>query len=203
MASARELQDRDPDGSVNRSYYAMFDIARAALLSVGVQEDKLPRTHSGVIGAFSKHAVQSGRIDQKLSAALGRTEFLRLMADYTGKTLDAKTAADTVVRAEAFVSTVEKAFGLYESSITNNLESDNPTPQDKISEPGFAAERSQTDYARLKPASLEDGRRQARENWLQYRKENAGAAKGVGHSKDTDRGAKEDQSHSMDYDLDQ
>jgi hypothetical protein len=31
LASARELQDRDPDGSVNRSYYAMFDIARAAL----------------------------------------------------------------------------------------------------------------------------------------------------------------------------
>jgi uncharacterized protein (UPF0332 family) len=35
LASARELQDRDPDGSVNRSYYAMFDIARAALLSAG------------------------------------------------------------------------------------------------------------------------------------------------------------------------
>jgi uncharacterized protein (UPF0332 family) len=64
LASARELQDRDPDGSVNRSYYAMFDIARAALLSAGVREDELPRTHSGVIGAFSKQAVQSGRIDQ-------------------------------------------------------------------------------------------------------------------------------------------
>jgi hypothetical protein len=31
LATARELQERDPDGSVNRSYYAMFDIARAAL----------------------------------------------------------------------------------------------------------------------------------------------------------------------------
>jgi len=54
LASERELQDRDPDGSVNRSYYAMFDIARAALLSAGVREDELPRTHSGVISAFSK-----------------------------------------------------------------------------------------------------------------------------------------------------
>lgn len=62
LARARELQDRDPDGSVNRSYYAMFDIARAALLRAGVREDELPRTHSGVISAFSKHAVQSGRI---------------------------------------------------------------------------------------------------------------------------------------------
>jgi predicted nucleotidyltransferase len=33
LATARELQDHDPDGSVNRSYDAMFDIARAALLS--------------------------------------------------------------------------------------------------------------------------------------------------------------------------
>jgi uncharacterized protein (UPF0332 family) len=108
LATARELQDHDPDGSVNRSYYAMFDISRAALLSAGVREDELPRTHSGLIGSFSKHAVLSGRIDQKLFAALGRAESLRLIADYTGTPLDAKTAAETVVRAEAFVSTVEK-----------------------------------------------------------------------------------------------
>jgi uncharacterized protein (UPF0332 family) len=203
LASARELQDRDPDGSVNRSYYAMFDIAPAALLSVGVREDELPRTHSGVIGAFSKHAVQSGRIDQKLSAALGRTESLRLMADYTGTALDTKTAADTVARAEAFVSTVEKAFALNESSITNNLEDDSPDQQHKISEPGLAMEQSTTDYVRLKPVSLEEIRRQARENWLQLRQQNVGVAKGVGHSKDADRGAKEDQGHAIDDDLDE
>src|ERR1700676_2060322 len=90
LATARELQDHDPDGSVNRSYYAMFDIARAALLSAGVREDELPRTHSGLIGSFSKHAVLSGRIDQQLFAALGRAESLRLIADYTGTPLDAK-----------------------------------------------------------------------------------------------------------------
>ena len=84
LVTARELQERDPDGSVNRSYYALVDIARAALLSAGVREDELPRTHSGLIGSFSKHAVLSGRIDQKLFAALGRTESLRLIADYTG-----------------------------------------------------------------------------------------------------------------------
>jgi uncharacterized protein (UPF0332 family) len=88
LATARELQDHDPDGSVNRSYYAMFDIARAAC--AGVREDELPRTHSGLIGSFSKHAVLSGRIDQKLFASLGRAESLRLIADYTGTPLDAK-----------------------------------------------------------------------------------------------------------------
>ena len=201
LTTARELQDHDPDGSVNRSYYAMFDIARAALLSAGVREDELPRTHSGLIGSFSKHAVLSGRIDQKLFAALGRAESLRLIADYTGTPLDAKTAAETVVRAEAFVSTVEKAFALNESSIANNLENDSPNPQDKISEPDLAMEQSERDYVRLKPVSLEEIRRQARENWLQLRRRNVGAAKGISDSKDAGRDAKEDQSHSLDDDL--
>jgi hypothetical protein len=49
-----------------------FHIARAALSSAGVREDKLPRTHSGLIGLFSKHAVLSGFIDQKLFAVLGQ-----------------------------------------------------------------------------------------------------------------------------------
>jgi len=203
LATARELQDHDPDGSVNRSYYAMFDIARAALLSAGVREDELPRTHSGLIGSFSKHAVLSGRIDQKLFAALGRAESLRLIADYTGTPLDAKTAAETVVRAEAFVSTVEKAFALNESSIANNLENDSPNPRDKISEPDLAMGQSETDYVRLKPVSLEEIRRQARENWLQLRQQKVGVAKGVGHSKDADRSVKEDQGHSIDDDFDE
>ena len=203
LATARELQERDPDGSVNRSYYAMFDIARAALLSAGVREDELPRTHSGLIGSFSKHAVLSGRIDQKLFAALGRTESLRLIADYTGTPLAPKTAAETVVRAEAFVGAVEKAFALNESSIPNNLENDSPNPQDKISEPDLAMEHSETDHMRLKPVSREEIRRQARENWLQLRRRKVGVAKGVDHSKDADRGAKEDQSHSIDDDLDE
>lgn len=201
LATARELQERDPDGSVNRSYYAMFDIARAALLSVGVQEDELPRTHSGLIGSFSKHAVLSGRIDQKLFAALGRTESLRLIADYTGTPLAPKTAAETVARAEAFVGAVEKAFALNESSIANNLENDSPKPQDKISEPDLPAEQSDADYVRLKPISLEEIRRQARENWLQLRQRNVGAAKGISDSKDAGRDVKEDQSHSIDDDL--
>ena len=200
LASARELQDHDPDGSVNRSYYAMFDIARAALLSAGVREDELPRTHSGLIGSFSKHAVLSGRIDQTLFAGLGRAESLRLIADYTGTPLDAKTAAETVVRAEAFVSTVEKAFALNESP-ANNLENDSPNPQDKISEPDLAKGQSETDYERLKPVSIEEIQRQARENWLQLRRRNVGAAKGISDSKDAGRDAKEDQSHSIDDDL--
>jgi len=107
------------------------------------------------------------------------------------------------LRAETFVSTVEKAFALNESSITNNLENDGPNPQNKISEPGLATVQSATDYARLKPISLEEIRRQARENWLQLRQQKVGVAKGVGHSKDADRSVKEDQGHSIDDDFDE
>jgi uncharacterized protein (UPF0332 family) len=46
------LRDGDPDNAVNRSYYAMFNVARAALLNAGVSEAELPRTHRGVIEAL-------------------------------------------------------------------------------------------------------------------------------------------------------
>ena len=40
LKSARlDLTDGDYDSAVNRSYYAMFDIARAAVLRAGVDED--------------------------------------------------------------------------------------------------------------------------------------------------------------------
>jgi len=61
------LNAGDNDSAVSRSYYAMFDIARAALLRAGVAEDKLPRTHSGVIEAFRRRAVESGKIDRQLA----------------------------------------------------------------------------------------------------------------------------------------
>jgi uncharacterized protein (UPF0332 family) len=82
------LNAGDNDSAVSRSYYAMFDIARAALLRAGVTEDKLPRTHSGVIEAFRSHAVQSGQIDRQLATQLSRTESLRIKADYTGTEIE-------------------------------------------------------------------------------------------------------------------
>ena len=48
------LNAGDNDSAVSRSYYAMFDIARAALLRAGVAEDKLPRTplDEGIRGPY-------------------------------------------------------------------------------------------------------------------------------------------------------
>ena len=74
----------------------MFDFAEAALLGAGITEDKLPRTHGGVIEAFRSHTVQSGQIDRPLAIQLSRTELLRIKADYTGTEIELSGAKEVV-----------------------------------------------------------------------------------------------------------
>lgn len=113
LRSARlDLRDGDSDGAVNRSYYAMVNAAQAALLSSGVPEDALPKTHSGLISAFGERAVKSGKVDPELGRAIRKTESLRLRADYTGVELDLTAAEKALAGAERFVQSVEQAFGL-------------------------------------------------------------------------------------------
>lgn len=88
-----DLKDGDPDSAVNRAYYSMFNAARVALLSTGMTEDALPRTHRGLIAAFGQHAVQSGKVDAETASALSRTEAVRLKADYTGIEIDVSAAS--------------------------------------------------------------------------------------------------------------
>lgn len=197
------LNAGDNDSAVSRSYYAMFDIARAALLRAGVAEDKLPRTHSGVIEAFRSHAVESGKIDRQLATQLSRTESLRIKADYTGTEIELSEAKEVVRNAEHFVQTVEGVFSLDSSSLAKGYENPASNDDDKVSEPAFAASEIDRRNEKLEPISLEEIRRQARENWLQMRQQMVSDAKGGSHSKDADRGIKEDQSHSIDDDLDE
>jgi len=195
------LNAGDNDSAVSRSYYAMFDISRAALLRAGVAEDKLPRTHGGVIEAFRSHAVQSGQIDRRLATQLSRTESLRIKADYTGTEIELAEATEVVQNAELFVETVERVFGLDESSMAQEYANPTAKNDDGVSEPVGAVAEIKSKGAKLEPIALEEIRRQARENWLQLQQQRAGVAKRVGHSKDADRGAKEDQSHSIDDDV--
>jgi uncharacterized protein (UPF0332 family) len=89
LRSARlELRDGDTDGAVNRSYNAMLNAAQAALLSAGIPEDKLPKTHSGLIAAFGQHVVKTGKVESEFGRSLNKTEGLRLRADYTGVEVD-------------------------------------------------------------------------------------------------------------------
>jgi len=181
------LDAGDNDSAVSRCYYAMFDIACAALLRAGVAEDKLPRTHNGLVEAFRKHAVQSGQIDRELGAELSRIESLRIKADYTGAEIELEEALEVVRKAELFVQTVERVFGLGEQYRAAGLQDDKPDPDDKISEPGVATA----------PVCAEEQRRQARENWLRFRQQQTQGAKRVEPRSVSDRGAEENRSPSL------
>ncbi|MGC2463342.1 MAG: HEPN domain-containing protein [Steroidobacteraceae bacterium] len=196
------LNAGDYDSAVNRAYYAMFDVARAALLCAGVAEDRLPRTHNGVIEAFRQHAVQSGLMERQLAGELNRTESLRIKADYTDLEMEPKTATEVVENAELFVQGVVHAFGLDEISLGTKYENDNPNHDDKVSET-VAVSKIERKDPHLQSFSLEEERRQARENWLQLQRQKIEGARNIGHERDTGRRAKEELSHSPDNDLDE
>jgi predicted ATP-dependent protease len=93
---------------------------------------------------------------------------LRIKADYTGTEITLTEAVEVVQGAGLFVKTVERVLGLDYSFVVK--ENQNPTSKDsdKISEVAVAVSDIEQKEAKLEPISLEDIRRQARENWLQW-----------------------------------
>ncbi|BCU05661.1 HEPN domain-containing protein [Allochromatium tepidum] len=118
VESARLLLDTgDFDGACNRAYYAMFDAARAALLAANIPSaGDIPRSHSGLISAFSLHLVKPGRIPITLGRALNRAEEIRLVADYKGESVDREHATWAVTQAAEFVAAMRHAFPDLEAS---------------------------------------------------------------------------------------
>jgi uncharacterized protein (UPF0332 family) len=105
------LGDGDIEGACNRAYYAMFDAAHAALmLSGAVAGPAETRTHSGLIGAFGKHLVKSGRLPADLGRVLNQVERMRLLADYTGEDIEQERARWVVEQAASFVGAKKDAF---------------------------------------------------------------------------------------------
>ena len=103
LTSARLLLDAgDTDGACNRAYYAMFDAARAALASE--VESETTKTHSGLIAAFGLQLVKPGRLPRELGRMLNRAEDVRLLADYTGGSVEPAEARELLAQAEAFVN---------------------------------------------------------------------------------------------------
>jgi uncharacterized protein (UPF0332 family) len=73
------LADGDTNGAANRAYYAMFHAAAAALRAKRIT---LPKTHSQVLGLFSRHFVKEGLMPSSVGRALQVGEQLRYNADY-------------------------------------------------------------------------------------------------------------------------
>jgi hypothetical protein len=94
-------------------------------------------------------------------------------------------------------------FALDEPSVEAKLEDDGPSHEGKVSEPAAAAERGATDYSHLQPFSLEETRRQARENWLRLRQQTIKGQRDIAQDRNSDRSAKEEHGHALDPDLDE
>ena len=108
VASARLLLNSgDADGACNRAYYAMFDAARAALLSSG---HEVGRTHKGVLIAFSDRLVKAGRLPKETGRLLKQAEARRYVADYEAEPVQLGDADDSVAQAETFVTTIQGEF---------------------------------------------------------------------------------------------
>ena len=109
LASAKLLVNSgDVDGACNRAYYAMFDAARAALLSISAPVPaEIARTHSGLITAFSLHLVKPGLIAVEHGRALNKVEDLRLIADYIGDPVTIENAAWALEQSEKFLAAVQ------------------------------------------------------------------------------------------------
>lgn len=177
LRSARlGLRDGDTDGAVNRSYYAMVSSAQAALLSSGVPEDKLPRTHAGLISAFGERVVKSGKVGAEFGRSMNKTEGLRLRADYTGEQLDLETTEQALADAERFVQSVEQAFGL--QSISAEAVPGPHPPAKQMTEDDSLWDKSE---------GMEERRRQAVQDWLEYRKQQKQAARASAQEREAAR----------------
>lgn len=113
LASAHVLLDEgDAEGACNRAYYAMFDAARAALMALpeSAGPSATIKTHRGLIAAFGRHLVATGRIDPAFGRSLNQVEKLRLSSDYFGDVLAEDDGRWAVEQADAFVGEVKARF---------------------------------------------------------------------------------------------
>jgi uncharacterized protein (UPF0332 family) len=95
------------DDSVSRSYYAIYNAAKAALVS----KDLDAKTHSGLISLFSKEFVKTGEIKVEVGKAMSHVQEGREKADYEPLIdADREEAEEMLEKAEAFVSAVEDLF---------------------------------------------------------------------------------------------
>jgi uncharacterized protein (UPF0332 family) len=97
----------DADGACRRAYYAVFDIARAALIAARAPvPSEIAKTHAGLISAFSLHFVKSGLISPELGHFLNKAHQVRLVADYKGDPVEPEIAKEIVQQAAHFVEKI-------------------------------------------------------------------------------------------------
>ncbi|MBI2181189.1 MAG: HEPN domain-containing protein [Deltaproteobacteria bacterium] len=106
LKSARDLvRNDDFADSVSRSYYAIFQAARALLALEGIER----RKHSGVISLFNRNFVKTGKLGKRLGVILKDAKRSREMADYTELAeFSREDAEGQIADAEFFIREVER-----------------------------------------------------------------------------------------------
>ena len=104
LKAARDLLVHDDYAdSVSRSYYAVFQAARAVLATAQLES----RKHSGVVSLFNRHFVKTGGVEKDLGAVLKDAWRNRELADYSDVAEFTKEEAEVQLRdAERFVEAV-------------------------------------------------------------------------------------------------
>lgn len=106
LKSARDLlTNEDFADSISRSYYTIFQVARALLATAQLES----RKHSGVIALFNQHFVKPGKVDKQLGVILKNARRYRELADYDDLAEFAQEDAEEQIRdAEKFLSEIEQ-----------------------------------------------------------------------------------------------
>jgi hypothetical protein len=95
LKSARDLLAADDlADSVSRSYYAVFQAARALLAVEGLGS----RKHSGVVSLFNRHFVKSGRVEKQIGTVLKDAWRQRELADYSDVAEFTRDEAERLLR---------------------------------------------------------------------------------------------------------
>ena len=105
LKSARDLlRNNDYADSISRSYYAIFQAARALLALKGLDS----RKHSGVISLFNRHFIKPGKLNKHLGVVLKDARRSREIADYTEiAKFSRQEALEQIGDAEGFTQAVE------------------------------------------------------------------------------------------------
>ena len=101
LSTAKHALDTgDYDSCVSRSYYAMFFMAEAVLLTKGLSAS----SHKGVMSLFGEYFVKTEIFERDLGKALNDAYDKRLVGDYgVGFTVTEEEAKDLLETAQNFV----------------------------------------------------------------------------------------------------
>lgn len=97
------LEDKDYESSVSRTYYAMFYVAQAVLLTKNLSFS----SHKGVISAFGEHFVKTGTFPKEMGRELNRAFEKRQIGDYEYTFVVSNEDAEQILQSgKEFVNTI-------------------------------------------------------------------------------------------------